>query len=138
MLSPHPEHQDAAHQLDLKSWTQQMMRQLEQDFGRRVDWFAVSHEHPEHRHVHVVAVSKQRLGVGQFRSMRDAGDSNVLSQQREQARQRDRERGAASLSRRDRMVVTGTCPARLPDSDPSMAAPYGEPPGPVPLLNGDQ
>jgi type IV secretory pathway VirD2 relaxase len=87
MLSPHPEHQDATHQLDLKAWTQQMMLQLEQDFGRRVDWFAVSHEHPEHRHVHVVAVSKQRLGVNQFRSMREAGDSNVVGQQRKQARQ---------------------------------------------------
>jgi len=89
MLSPHPEHQDAAHQLDLKSWTQQMMRQLEQDFGRNVDWFAVSHEHPEHRHVHVVAVSRQKLGPNHFRSMRNAGDNNVLSQQRDHARQRD-------------------------------------------------
>jgi len=119
MLSPHPEHQDATHQLDLKAWTQQMMLQLEQDFGRRVDWFAVSHEHPEHRHVHVVAVSKQRLGVRQFRSMREAGDGNALAQQREQARQTDRKadkplEAARSQNRRRDREVSGQASRQQP------------------------
>jgi hypothetical protein len=84
-----------------------MMLQLEQDFGRRVDWFAVSHERPEHRHVHVVAVSKQRLAAGQFRSMREAGDGNAL-QQREQGQQLDRKGdkrfGSARSPARDRGI----------------------------------
>jgi hypothetical protein len=137
MLSPHPEHQDAARQIDLKEWTHQMMRQLEQDFGRRVDWFAVSHEHPEHRPVHVVAVSKQRLGVDQFRSIREAGDGNVLSQQREQTRrQLDREgerpSGSARAHGRDRDVA-GHAARQRPTDGRDVRAPRRT----GPLFNGD-
>jgi len=126
MLSPHPEHQDAAHQ-------------LEQDFGRRVDWFAVSHEHPEHRHVHVVAVSKQRLGVNQFRSMRDAGDNNVLSQQREQARQRGRTKenrpdpGRTQDRGRDRDLFGEAPRQRVIDGGGALDTPLP----PAPLLTGN-
>jgi hypothetical protein len=139
MLSPHPEHQDTAHQLDLKSWTQQMMQQLEQDFGRRVDWFAVSHEHPEHRHVHVVAVSKQRLGVGQFRSMREAGDNNVADQQRQQARRQldrkdERPADSARSHGRDR-DVSGQATRQRPVDGVAAA---GESRGSVSRLIGDQ
>jgi type IV secretory pathway VirD2 relaxase len=87
-LSPHPEHQDASRQLDLQAWTRQVMSQLEQDPGQRVEWFAVSHEHPDHRHVHVVAVSPRWLDVGQLRAMRDAGDRDALAQ-RERAHERE-------------------------------------------------
>jgi type IV secretory pathway VirD2 relaxase len=92
-LSPHPEYQDARRQLDLQDWTRQVMGQLEQDLGQRVDWFAVSHEHPDHRHVHVVAVSPRRLDVGQLRAMRDAGDRAALAQ-RERAHERERSAAA--------------------------------------------
>ena len=95
-LSPHPEHQDTRGQLDLQGWTRQVMSQLEQDLGQRVDWFAVSHEHPDHRHVHVVAVSPRRLDVGQLRAMRDAGDRDAVAQ-RERAHERER---AAAAPRR--------------------------------------
>ena len=49
-LSPHPERQDAGHQLDLRAWTRDMLAQLERDAGERVEWFAVTHEHRDHRH----------------------------------------------------------------------------------------
>jgi hypothetical protein len=95
MLSPNPEHQDAGGQLDLRRWTQQMMAQLDQELGRGVEWFAVSHDNPDHRHVHVVAVTQRRLDVGQFRSMRAAGDRDA-AQQRERAPARDGRKQEAS------------------------------------------
>jgi hypothetical protein len=30
------------------------MRQLEQQAGQQLPWFAATHEHPDHRHIHVV------------------------------------------------------------------------------------
>jgi hypothetical protein len=38
-----------------------MLGQFEQQLGGPFGWFAVRHENPEHRHVHVVAVTKGRL-----------------------------------------------------------------------------
>ena len=90
ILSPNPEHQDLGGRLDLRLWTQRIMAQLEQDLGRGVDWFAVSHDNPDHRHVHVVAVTQRRLEVGHLRSMRASGDREAAAQQRDQPRERGR------------------------------------------------
>ena len=46
-LSPHPERQDAGQHLDLRSWTRDMLAELEHRTGLRVEWFAVTHEHRE-------------------------------------------------------------------------------------------
>lgn len=48
-------------------------------------WFAIEHQDQEHRHVHVVALTRDRLNVDDFRSMRAAADDNA----REQLRDRD-------------------------------------------------
>jgi len=88
MLSPNPEHQDLGGHLDLRLWTQRIMAQLEQDLGRGVDWFAVSHDNPGHRHVHVGAVTQRRLEVGHLRSMRASGDREAAAQQRDRPRER--------------------------------------------------
>jgi hypothetical protein len=108
MLSPHPEHQDAARQIDLKEWTHQMMRQLEQDFGRRVDWFAVSHEHPEHRPS--MSSRFQSKGLGSTSSARSAKPATAMSSLNSGNRRDDSSIAKASdhPGRRERMVVTGT------------------------------
>ena len=87
-LSPHPERQDAGSRLDLRSWTRDVLAQLEQRTGQRLEWFAVTHEHRDHRHVHAVVVSRQHLNASQFLPMREAGDANARMQQREPQQQR--------------------------------------------------
>jgi hypothetical protein len=81
-LSPHPEHQDLNRRLDLQAWTRGMMRQLEQQAGQQLAWFAAAHEHPDHRHIHVVAVTGRRLDVPDFQVLREAGDNHEPAQQR--------------------------------------------------------
>ncbi len=56
--------------------------QLGQQAGRQLAWFAASHEHPDHRHIHVVAVTERRLDVPDFQALREAGDNHALAQQR--------------------------------------------------------
>jgi hypothetical protein len=65
-----------------------MMRQLEQQAGQPLGWFAASHEHPDHRHIHVVAVTERRLEVPDFQALREAGDNHALAQQRPRAGER--------------------------------------------------
>lgn len=90
VLSPDPREQDADKTLDLRSWGEAIMAKAEAEHpGMR--WFAVEHQDPDHRHVHVVALSADRLDVSDFRSMRTAADDNA----REQFRLRDRERDIA-------------------------------------------
>ncbi len=82
-LSPHPERQDPGRRLDLHAWTRGMMQQLEQRAGQELAWFASTHEHPDHRHIHVVAVSGRRLDVRDLQALRDAGDNIALGQHRQ-------------------------------------------------------
>jgi hypothetical protein len=86
-LSPHPERQDVGQRLDLRSWTRDMLGQLERDAGQRLEWFAVTHEHRDHRHVHAVVLSRRHLDTRQFQAMREAGDANARGQQRRLERQ---------------------------------------------------
>jgi hypothetical protein len=82
VLSPDPREQDTDKTLDLRSWGEAVMEQAKAAHpGLR--WFAVEHEHPEHRHVHVVALTRERLDVDDFRSMRAAADDNAREQVRE-------------------------------------------------------
>ena len=82
-LSPDPHDQDVGHRLDLRAWTDDVMRQM-----GSAQWVAVSHEQADHRHVHVVAVSPRRLDVADFRAMRAAGDEHARANQRELTRDR--------------------------------------------------
>lgn len=87
VLSPDPRDQDAEHSLDLREWGESVMAQAEAAHpGLR--WFAVEHQDQDHRHVHAIALSRQRLNVDDFRSMRAAADDNA----REQLYQRQRAR----------------------------------------------
>jgi type IV secretory pathway VirD2 relaxase len=98
-LSPHPMRQDAGRQLDLRSWTRDMLAQLERDAGQQVEWFAVTHEHRDHRHVHAVVISSRHLDADDFRAMRQAGDANARAQQREHQPQRDAARQSPGRDR---------------------------------------
>jgi hypothetical protein len=73
-----------------------MMHQLEQQAGQQLTWFAAAHEHPDHRHIHVVAMTGRRLEVPDFQALREAGDNHALAQQRARAGERSvaGERGA--------------------------------------------
>jgi hypothetical protein len=68
VLSPDPCEQDADKTLDLRNWAETVMAEAEVEHpGLR--WFAVEHQDPEHRHVHVVALTRERLATDDFRAM---------------------------------------------------------------------
>ncbi len=46
--------EDAAELADLKSFTRDLMRQMEKDLGSELDWVAVDHWNTEHPHVHII------------------------------------------------------------------------------------
>ncbi len=45
---------DALEMADLKSFTRNLMDQMEKDLGTRLDWAAVDHWNTEHPHIHVI------------------------------------------------------------------------------------
>jgi hypothetical protein len=87
-LSPHPERQDAGQRLDLQAWTRGLLARLEREGDQRPTWFAAAHEHPDHRHVHVVLVSPRRLEVRDLQNLRAAGDEAARAQQRQRGQER--------------------------------------------------
>lgn len=59
---------DALEMADLKSFTGELMSQMEKDLGTRLDWAAVDHWNTEHPHIHVIV-----RGVG------DDGENLVIA-----------------------------------------------------------
>jgi type IV secretory pathway VirD2 relaxase len=51
---------DALEMADLKSFTRNLIGQMEKDLGTRLDWAAVDHWNTEHPHIHVIV-----RGVGE-------------------------------------------------------------------------
>jgi type IV secretory pathway VirD2 relaxase len=51
-----------AHLLDLTIFTRQLMKQVEKDTGRRLDWAAVNHHNTDNPHVHVIVRGLDRDG----------------------------------------------------------------------------
>jgi type IV secretory pathway VirD2 relaxase len=76
-LSPHPERQDAGQRLDLREWGRAMMARLGTVSGQQLEWFAVTHAHVEHRHVHVVVRTRGHFTSAHFRAMREVGDQQA-------------------------------------------------------------
>jgi hypothetical protein len=93
ILSPDPREQDADKRtLDLRSWAEATMAEAEAEHpGLR--WFAAEHDDKEHRHVHVVALTNERLTVDDFRAMRSAADGNASDQLHQRERELHRDRG---------------------------------------------
>src|SRR5919205_384700 len=98
-LSPHPERQDAGQRLDLREWGRAMMARLEAASGQQPEWFAVTHAHVEHRHVHVVVRSPGHFTAAHFRAMRETGDQQARERQRQPVREHpaDRVRGQRAM-----------------------------------------
>ncbi|TGT38283.1 hypothetical protein EN810_35760, partial [Mesorhizobium sp. M8A.F.Ca.ET.167.01.1.1] len=46
--------EDAAEMEDLRSFTRDLMRQMENDLGTRLDWIAVDHHNTGHPHTHIL------------------------------------------------------------------------------------
>ncbi len=72
---------DALEMADLKSFTRDLVSQMEKDLGTRLDWVAVDHWNTEHPHVHLIV-----------RGVRDDGENLVISRDYIKEGMRDRAR----------------------------------------------
>lgn len=72
---------DALEMADLKSFTRDLVRQMEKDLGTKLDWVAVDHWNTEHPHVHLIV-----------RGQRDGGEDLVIARDYIREGMRDRAR----------------------------------------------
>jgi type IV secretory pathway VirD2 relaxase len=72
---------DALEMADLKSFTRDLVGQMEKDLGTRLDWVAVDHWNTEHPHIHLIV-----------RGVRDDGPDLVISRDYIKEGMRDRAR----------------------------------------------
>lgn len=72
---------DALEMADLRSFTTELVAQMEKDLGTRLDWVAVDHWNTEHPHVHLIV-----------RGVRDDGQDLVISRDYIREGMRDRTR----------------------------------------------
>lgn len=72
---------DALEMTDLRAFTRDLVRQMEQDLGTRLDWVAVDHWNTEHPHVHLIV-----------RGVRDDGENLVIARDYIKEGMRDRAR----------------------------------------------
>lgn len=72
---------DALEMADLKSFTRDLVAQMERDLDTRLDWVAVGHWNTEHPHVHLIV-----------RGVRDDGENLVISRDYIKEGMRDRAR----------------------------------------------
>ena len=72
---------DALEMADIKSFTRDLVGQMEKDLGTRLDWVAVDHWNTEHPHVHLIV-----------RGVRDDGQDLVISRDYIKEGMRDRAR----------------------------------------------
>ena len=73
---------DAGEMSDLKSFTRDLVSQMEKDLDTRLDWVAVDHWNTEHPHVHLIV-----------RGVREDGQDLVISRDYIKEGMRDRARG---------------------------------------------
>nr|WP_249137696.1 relaxase/mobilization nuclease RlxS [Bradyrhizobium tropiciagri] len=109
--------EDSAELSDLKSFVRDLMRQMEQDLGTRLDWVAADHFNTGHPHAHIVVrgsddqggdlvIARDYITHG-FRSRaaelitRELGPETEI----EAARKLQQEIGAERLTRLDRAVI---------------------------------
>jgi len=72
---------DALEMADLRSFTRDLVGQMEKDLGTRLDWVAVDHWNTEHPHVHLIV-----------RGVRDDGEDLVIARDYIKEGMRDRAR----------------------------------------------
>src|SRR6202012_5270146 len=54
--------EDSVEMSDLRGFTRDLMRQMENDLGTKLDWVAVDHHNTGHPHTHVVVRGRDDLG----------------------------------------------------------------------------
>ena len=72
---------DAAEMTDLRSFTRELVSQMEKDLDTRLDWVGVDHWNTEHPHIHLIV-----------RGVRDDGENLVISRDYIKEGMRDRAR----------------------------------------------
>jgi len=77
---------DALEMSDLRSFTRDLVGQMEKDLGTRLDWLAVDHWNTEHPHVHLIV-----------RGVRDDGQDLVISRDYIKEGMRDRARDLITM-----------------------------------------
>jgi type IV secretory pathway VirD2 relaxase len=77
---------DALEMSDLRSFTKDLVGQMEKDLGTELDWVAVDHWNTEHPHVHLIV-----------RGVREDGQDLVISRDYIKEGMRDRARGLITL-----------------------------------------
>ena len=77
---------DALEMSDLKTFTRDLVGQMEKDLGTRLDWVAVDHWNTEHPHVHLIV-----------RGVRDDGQDLVISRDYIKEGMRDRARDLITM-----------------------------------------
>ncbi|WP_246617763.1 relaxase/mobilization nuclease domain-containing protein [Rhizobium populisoli] len=55
--------EDAADMADMRSFTRDLMRQMESDLGTKLDWVAVDHHNTGHPHTHVIVRGCLRMAA---------------------------------------------------------------------------
>ncbi len=82
VLSPDPVREDTAHDVLLREITGKTMAHVEEHIGKQVQWVAAIHDdHTTKRHVHILAVARERLLPVQ--AMRQTATNAALEQRRE-------------------------------------------------------
>lgn len=77
---------DALEMSDLRSFTSDLVGQMEKDLGTKLDWVAVDHWNTEHPHIHLIV-----------RGVRDDGEDLVISRDYIKEGMRDRARDLITL-----------------------------------------
>jgi hypothetical protein len=100
VISPDPRREDRYKDLDLRNLTRATMLQLEERYGKAIQFVAAIHDdHAPHRHVHaLVILNGRRLTKEDFAALRDHARNRALTQRR----YKDRVRRLEMLEERSR------------------------------------
>jgi hypothetical protein len=84
IISPDPRRQDRYKDLDLRRLTISTMLQLQERYGKSIQFVAAIHDdHAPHRHVHtIVILNGRRLTRDDFASLRDHARNRALTERR--------------------------------------------------------
>jgi hypothetical protein len=81
VVSPDPQTEDKAKNLSLREITERTLERAEDRFQTALPWVAAIHaDHAAYRHVHVLAITPERLQVQDFQRMRQVATEAALEQ----------------------------------------------------------
>jgi hypothetical protein len=81
VVSPDPQTEDKDQNLSLRDITERAIHSIEDRFQMELPWVAAIHaDHAAHRHVHVLAITPERLQVQDFQRMRQVATEAALEQ----------------------------------------------------------